>query len=129
MTPIDRIGPALLAPLILIACAPKPRAQSGQEFRGLWRGSERDVSFQPCGSTEKWLAEPDSELLAGATVETTLVYVQAEPGSKTPPPLPTPELPPPHYMTLRGDTSPIGSYGAAGQYRRRLLVHQVGDTI
>jgi hypothetical protein len=129
MNLVDRIQPALLLSLILVACAPKPRAQSGQEFRGLWKVTERDVTFQPCGSTEEWLAEPDSTLLAGATVETTLVYVQPEPGSKAPPPLPSPELPAPHFATLRGDTSPIGKYGADGRYRRRLLVHQFGDTI
>jgi len=128
MNPIARSA-ALLAWLMLAACAPKTRAQIGQEFRGIWKLTEREVSFQPCGSTEEWLAEPDSALLAGATVETTLVYVQPEPGAKTPPPLPTPKLPPPHFATLRGDTSPIGKYGPDGRYRRRLIVHQFGDTI
>jgi hypothetical protein len=117
---------SLVLPLILAACAPK----QGQLFRGHWiiGTEESELAFQPCGSTDQWLVVFDSLFLASTKVETALVYVQPEPGSNTSPSAQPPPLPPPMFITLRGDTTATGSYGPKDAYHRRLVVHQMGDT-
>ncbi len=107
--------------VLLSACAPK----SGAEFRGLWIFEGEGVAFQPCGTSERWFATLDSALLKGAVVETTIVFIGSGPDTA---PLKPPPLPPPKFIVLRGDTSPAGSFGPNGDYRRRLVVHALGDT-
>jgi len=107
--------------ILLSACAPKP----GAEFRGLWIVEDEAAAFQPCGTSERWFATFDSALLKGAVVETTMVFIGR--GADTAA-LKPPHLPPPRFVVLRGDTSPAGSYGPSGDYRRHLVVHAVGDT-
>ncbi len=110
-----------IASLVLSACA----SQSGAEFRGLWIFDGETAAFQPCGTSERWLATMDDALLKGAVMETTMVFMGS--GTDTAPPKPPP-LPPPKFIILRGDTSPAGSYGPSGDYKRRLVVHALGDT-
>ena len=115
-----------LSLLALAACGPK----KGQLFSGHWIIEGNDAAFQPCGSTDKWWATVDSSLMATATVDTVLVYVQNSSGSDTlAPPVPElPPVPPPAFLRVRGDTSPLGSYGPGGVYKRHLTVHQMVDT-
>ncbi len=111
-----------IASLVLLSgCA----SQSGAEFRGLWIFEGETVAFQPCGTSERWLATMDDALLKSAVVETTMVFMGS--GTDTAPPKPPP-LPPPKFIVLRGDTTPAGSYGPSGGYKRRLVVHALGDT-
>ena len=94
----------------LLACSSK----RGQEFRGHLIARHDGVAFKPCGSTETWWANFDSAL-----VETTMVFVEKGPGGK-PPVAPTPPpLPPPVFMTLRGDTSSVGAYGPEAAFQRQ----------
>src|SRR5437660_11952787 len=107
--------------VLLSACA----SQSGAEFRGLWIFDGETVAFQPCGTSERWLAAMDDALLKGAVVETTMVFMGSGTDTAS---FKRPPLPPPKFIVLRGDTSPAGSYGPSGGYRRRLVVHSVVDT-
>jgi|SRR5690348_11580548 hypothetical protein len=118
---MSRTRPTIPLLILLSACAP----QTGAEFRGLWSLEAEAAAFQPCGTNERWLATFDSALLKRAVVETTMVFIPsgADTASFKPPP-----LPPPKFIVLRGDTSPAGSYGPRGDYKRRLVVHAFGDT-
>jgi hypothetical protein len=66
-------------------------------------------------------------LTAHRVVETTMVFMAgpADSGSAK-----THSQPPPfvRVATVRGDTSPIGSYGPSGAYQRRILLHEVGHS-
>jgi hypothetical protein len=126
MNSIPKLTCSTGALLAIVACVSHRPATLGQEFRGYWQSGERGTSFQPCGSTEKWMPEFDSSLSAAATVETTLVFEQQAPSSKAPAPIP--QLPPSQFRVVRGETSAVGSYGVDGYFHRRLLVHQFGDT-
>ena len=110
--------------VVILACGPKP----GHEFRGLWLAQNDGAAFQPCGTADKWWVIMDSALEASATVETTLVFIAGDSSAKAPSHPEAPPLPPPSFITLRGDTSPIGAYGAGGGYKRQILVHDMGDT-
>jgi len=115
-----RLSSAILV-LVLAACTP----QSGAEFRGLWRLEGEDAAFQPCGTSERWLASLDSAQLKRMVVETAMVFIA--PGADTAA-LKPPPFPPPKFIVLRGDTSAAGSYGSNGQYKRQLVVHAFDDT-
>ena len=96
-------------------------------FRGRWflEAPSYVTSFQPCGTHERWLAVLDSSLLAGSETETTMVFMANSPDSALPDSVSALVLPPPTFVLVRGDTSPRGSYGADGEFSRRLLVHDV----
>ena len=113
--------PSIALLVLLSACAPN----SGAEFRGLWIVEGEDVAFQPCGTSERWFATFDSALLKEAVVETTMVFIGSGADTAS---VKRPPLPPPKFIVLRGDTSPAGSYGPSGDFRRRLVVHALGDT-
>ena len=115
----------VLVPLVVclitgLGCARNP----GQKFRGRWLEAG---GFEPCGTTEKWWTELDSTLMAHPVVETTMVFMPAPAdtgGAKA-------YSQPPSFLRVamvRGDTSPLGSYGPNGAYQRRILLHEVGHS-
>lgn len=114
-------GPGWCAMLLLLcaSCA----GHSLQTFRGLWSVDTAGITFQACGSSEKWWAvlDPAFQVRAKtqAVTETTLVFVQQ--GDSLRPHLP--EMPPPVLVEVQGDTSPAGRYGPGGVHRRQLNVH------
>ena len=114
----DRAWSAILL-FLCASCA----GHALQTFRGLWSIDTAGITFQACGSSEKWWAILDPAFQARAktqaVTETTLVFVQQ--GDSLRPNLP--EMPPPMLVEVQGDTSPAGRYGPGGVHRRQLTVH------
>jgi len=103
----------LLLSFPLLACGKKPPT----EFRGRWTATD-GPSFEPCGAAEKWLVTLESTV----PVETSMVFVQTEPGSPAPP-VPITQPPPPlMFAIVRGDTSAPRDRGA---FRRHLVVRDI----
>ena len=113
MLRIGRYLPALL--FAAFACAKR----TYPEFRGRWTASD-GVSFQACGSAEKWFVTFGPEI----RVDTSMVFTDARPGA-TPSPSVAQSPSPILFGVVRGDTSAVGAYGPTGQYRRHLTVHDI----
>ena len=98
-------------------CAREP----GDEFKGRWMVD--GPAFEPCGISERWWPVFDSSLAAETTVETTMVFIATPSDSAAARASHVPQLPPPMFATVRGETSAVGAHGPSGGYQRQILVH------
>jgi hypothetical protein len=99
------------------ACRPEP----GAEFKGRWMVD--GPAFEPCGISERWWPVFDSSLATATTVETTMVFIATPSDSAAARASDVPQLPPPMFATVRGETSGVGAHGPSGGYQRQILVH------